>query len=495
MRYPTLFICAASSLLLHAQVPCDASLNVTSPTCPDDLDASITVVTGEGGPFTFFWAHDFTLTGPSADELGIGPYSVLVTDTNGCFSLLETVIENPIVPALGSMEVTNISCAGEYDGSVVFTVDPGPYTWQWLHDPTETNDTLTGLGAGEYTVFIDGGECPSFVSEWLGDPNVVIEGAYDYCPSDPPVLTTSLQWGFHPDLYEWSTGDSTTGFTVVPGTEGVIELTATDTSIGCVVTTSVTIIALPYPTVTFTAPDTLCLRTQGVATVLTSTADSLVWNWGSNGLSNDASPIVFFDEPLWQPISVQAFDSLGCGDVPMRDSVFVHPRLPAIFFAEQVPCTDEVLIELRSTSDSCAFFVGDSLVFHDCSGFVRWDMRSYDAFELTFHSTQPNRCNDTSSVMVDLRTPPMLFLPNTFTPNGDGFNDTWPGPVEIPVDDRFQVEVFDRWGTRMWVTTDPQLKWDGSTHPDGVYVYTMRMADPCQRTDEITSKGFVLLMR
>ncbi|HEY0977707.1 MAG TPA: gliding motility-associated C-terminal domain-containing protein [Flavobacteriales bacterium] len=495
MRYPTLFISFLTSLFLCAQEPCDASLNIASPSCPDEEDGSINVVTGAGGPFTYVWLHDPSINGPLATGLGIGPYTVLVTDTSGCFSILEGEVENPIVPALGVMTTTDITCAGNDDGTITFTVNPGPYTWNWLHAPTETSTVLTGLGPGMYTVVINGGECPSYVAASLGDPDIVIEGAYDYCPSAPPVLTTLPQWGFHPHVYEWSTGDSTSGFTVVPGTDGTIELTATDTVIGCVVTASVTVTALPYPTVTFAAPDTLCLRTTGVATVLTSTADSLVWLWGDNGLSHLESPTLYFDDPLWQPISLQGFDSLGCGDVPMVDSIFILPRLPATFFAEQVPCTHLVDIDLRSTADSCAFFIGDSLVFNDCSGFIRWDVGDYDEFDFTFHSTQPNECHDTSSVSIDVRTVPVLFLPNTFTPNGDGFNDTWPGPVDIPDDGWFQMQLFDRWGTSLWSTIDSQEKWDGSTHPDGVYVYTMRMRDPCSPQDEITSKGFVLLMR
>ncbi|MBP8879157.1 MAG: gliding motility-associated C-terminal domain-containing protein, partial [Flavobacteriales bacterium] len=140
------------------------------------------------------------------------------------------------------------------------------------------------------------------------------------------------------------------------------------------------------------------------------------------------------------------------------------------------------------------FFVGDSLFMDLCSGYVRRDMRRYQEYDFTFYSTQPNRCDDTSAVHIDVRTEPTLFLPNAFTPDGDGINDTWPGPVDIP-EDGFEVQLFDRWGVSQWASIDTQAKWDGSLLPVGVYVYTMRHRDPCEPTQEVARNGTVTLIR
>ncbi|MCB0764098.1 MAG: gliding motility-associated C-terminal domain-containing protein, partial [Flavobacteriales bacterium] len=101
---------------------------------------------------------------------------------------------------------------------------------------------------------------------------------------------------------------------------------------------------------------------------------------------------------------------------------------------------------------------------------------------------------DTSAVRLDVRTEPTLFLPTAFTPDGDGVNDVWPGPVEIP-DAGFEIQVFARSGERLWSTTDTQAKWDGASLPIGVYPYTMRMRDPCKPTDEVARNGFVTIVR
>jgi gliding motility-associated-like protein len=494
MRTLILLASLCSALVGHGQEPCDVELTGTPLICPDDHDATLTVVANTPGQYTYYWSHDATLNAPTATGLTYGAYSVTVTDTSGCVSELDTVIVAPDVPQLGTMTATNISCAGANDGTLTFTVNPGPYTWEWTDDPTITSPVRTGLGPGSYGVVVHGGLCPSYVFANLGDPAVEISGNADYCPSDLPTLSAQLDWGFQPDVYYWSTGEFTPSINVVPGMNGLVTVTAIDTSIGCVVTDDITLTELPHPTVAFNPPDTLCIRTEATIMPTTSTADSLIWTWGSSGLSNAPNALVSFTDPYWQPVTLQGFDTLGCGTVPVEDSIYVRPRLPAIYTAEQVPCSHNIQLQLGSAADSCAFFVGDSLVLHACSGFYEVDVEQYGNYDLTFYSTQPDHCDDTLSSSIEVRTVPVLFLPTAFTPNNDGINDTWPGLVDIP-DAGFEVLVFDRWGTILWSTKDTQAKWDGGGLPTGVYGYTMRMRDPCQPEDEIARNGIVTLLR
>ena len=494
MRLHYLLLFIVFSLASSAQDDCGVTLTGTPLTCPGDANATLTVVGGVGGPFTYGWSHDPFLQDATATGLPIGFYTVFVSGALGCDTLIEAMIMDPPVPPLGTMATTNITCAGSNDGTVTFTVDPGPYTWEWTFDPAETNTTLTDLGPGDYTVLVSGGLCPSYITGTLGDPAITIIGELEYCPSNPPQLTVVPEWGFQPDVFVWNTGQTTGTITVDPGTVGTVEVTAVDTTTGCVLTADVSLTELPPPTVALGVPDTVCIRVPAIANTTSSNADSLVWRWGDSGSSNLQDPTVVFDEPFWQPISLQGFDAFGCGSAPVEDSVYVRPRIPATFTAEQIPCTSFIELNLTSASDSCAFFIGDSLVMHDCRGLFTRDLRRYLPYDLTFYSTQPNHCDDTLSVTIDLKMEPTLHLPNAFTPNGDGINDLWPGPVEIP-EAGYEVQLFDRWGANLWATTDTQEKWDGAEQPIGVYLYTMRMRDPCEGTKEITKNGFVTLVR
>jgi gliding motility-associated-like protein len=73
------------------------------------------------------------------------------------------------------------------------------------------------------------------------------------------------------------------------------------------------------------------------------------------------------------------------------------------------------------------------------------------------------------------------YGPNAFTPNGDGINDTW-RPINNVVDiERYELDVYDRWGRTVFTSTDPFEEWDGtfggSLVPLGVYAYRSRMYD------------------
>ncbi|MBK8581631.1 MAG: gliding motility-associated C-terminal domain-containing protein [Flavobacteriales bacterium] len=446
--------------------------------------------------YTYFWSQDATLQGPTATGLPVGPYTVAVFDTTGCASLFDTVIAPPIVTPLGTLDVTDISCAGLNDGSITLTLNPGPYTFQWLDDPTITALTRNNLPPGQYVVLVSGGTCPSYLFSELGTPSISIGGSADgsYCPSDPPTLTADAYFGFQPDTYIWSTGDTTASFTVDVGTVGIVSVTAVDTSSGCTNTSDIFLTLLPSPSVTFATPDSLCLRVPGLAGVLLSNADSLVWRWGpmaSAMRTSPPSPLMNLNgSPFRCKVSTLArlWQPAGIGQ-HLRAS-----PLPAIFTAVQLPCTPSIDVKFSSLADSCAFFVGDSLVLGSCNGFFHVDLERYGEYDFTFYSTRPDQCDDTSTFHIDVRTAPTAFIPNSFTPNGDTFNDTWPGPLDIP-ELNYEVQIFDRWGAYIWGTTDTEEKWDGANMPLGVYVYTMHMRDPCNPKDEVSKNGTVTLFR
>jgi len=71
-------------------------------------------------------------------------------------------------------------------------------------------------------------------------------------------------------------------------------------------------------------------------------------------------------------------------------------------------------------------------------------------------------------------TPPMsLYVPNTFTPNGDGINDTFGVAGEAVKD--FNIQVYNRWGEKIFESENANVRWDGTFKgenvPIGAYVY------------------------
>jgi len=114
-------------------------------------------------------------------------------------------------------------------------------------------------------------------------------------------------------------------------------------------------------------------------------------------------------------------------------------------------------------------------------------------YKFLFEATGSNGCVSTQEVTVTvLQT---LYMPNSFTPNGDGINEVF----RVPPGSAFQLEafsIFDRWGNRVFVTGDITKGWDGKYRNKilpGTYVYLITGKDPNKKNAVI--KGTVALIR
>lgn len=84
-----------------------------------------------------------------------------------------------------------------------------------------------------------------------------------------------------------------------------------------------------------------------------------------------------------------------------------------------------------------------------------------------------------SSNTVCVTPVPEVFVPNAFSPNGDGTNDVFlPFFSSLPVEADYELLIFDRWGALVFETNNPANGWDGIYRGElitnGVYVYTLR---------------------
>lgn len=103
-----------------------------------------------------------------------------------------------------------------------------------------------------------------------------------------------------------------------------------------------------------------------------------------------------------------------------------------------------------------------------------------------YTGTGAARTECTPSEKVATIVVPKLEIPNVFTPNGDGKNDTF---VLTAAESGDKVQIFNRWGRLIKEYTNYQNDWDGKEQPAGVYYYMLT-----DRTGK-TTKGWVELAR
>lgn len=94
-----------------------------------------------------------------------------------------------------------------------------------------------------------------------------------------------------------------------------------------------------------------------------------------------------------------------------------------------------------------------------------------------------------------IETPFSFFIPNIFTPNGDGFNDVFsPNVINI---DRWKCFIYNRWGQKVYELNNNVVSWNGKTIsennvPDGTYYYVFTAFI---ENEKISEKGFITLLR
>lgn len=109
-------------------------------------------------------------------------------------------------------------------------------------------------------------------------------------------------------------------------------------------------------------------------------------------------------------------------------------------------------------------------------------------------------CTDTAMKTIRATDPPVtLTLPNIFTPNADGNNDVFK-PLNIIGITGGVIEIYNRWGIRIFESSDLSFTWDGKTSsgsaaPDGVYYYIVKAQTKSPKDPEIDLKGYVTLSK
>jgi len=211
--------------------------------CNGGNDGAATVTAGGGTPsYTYLW--DNSETTASATMLDAGVHTVTVTDANGCTATASVTITEPAVLTATAI-VTDVTCKGDTDGSIDITPTGGTTPYSFLWSTTSTNEDLTGVGAGTYTVTItDANNCVFVLTETVDEPALPL--AIDNISStdvscnggNDGSATVNVSGGWGSYTYAWS--NSVTTATNSGLTAGTYSVTVTDLN-GCEVASSVTI--------------------------------------------------------------------------------------------------------------------------------------------------------------------------------------------------------------------------------------------------------------
>lgn len=96
-------------------------------------------------------------------------------------------------------------------------------------------------------------------------------------------------------------------------------------------------------------------------------------------------------------------------------------------------------------------------------------------------------CADSVLINVEVEDQFLVYIPNAFSPDGDGINELFFVQGNDINPKEFELHIFDRWGNEVFTTTDQLIGWDGSGLPHGVYDYRLKL-----RSDRTLQKRIIM---
>ncbi len=203
---------ATDSYTVVDPAPVTSTLTTTNVDCfGASTGAADLTPAGGTAPYTFLWSN-FSI---SEDLTGVpaGTYTVVITDANGCRAIDTAVITQNTQIAIAGV-VTNVTCFGAADGSVLVTVTGGtaPYTYAWSSGGTA--DLEQGLAPGTYTVTVtDALGCTMTATYTITGPTELIGSGMvtnvSCNGSNDGSISLTVAGGSTPYTYLWSNNATT----------------------------------------------------------------------------------------------------------------------------------------------------------------------------------------------------------------------------------------------------------------------------------------------
>ncbi|MBL4593921.1 MAG: gliding motility-associated C-terminal domain-containing protein, partial [Flavobacteriales bacterium] len=526
---------------LNVTVLCGACyqplITVTNPTCKDGTNGSIVVdptfVFGSEMQ-SFSWTDSITgtilqttmnLTAGMMDSLtniGAGAYTITMVDSGGCSQDTTIYLTEPDSVMINTITADDIVCIGGNIQIDATAIDgngaPFNYTWTDL----STGTVIPGNGPHTVSPIVS----PTCYSVFATDPLGCISSASQVCISLYPNLIANTPNGtpydtitvcpasadngpFGTTINMSTIGGSGTGYnynwydngtlignggaiTVTPNTPTTYVGVATDdcTTPADSVWFTVNWFDVITPEFTKNKPDSCYPIT--VEFTNTSTPAALIFNtaWTfSGGATLNGDPVSnTFGTPSCQDATMTVTTTDGC-DFSMTKVDYVCPYdYPVANYSMNPPITDLLNTQIQFTNLSTGGTSPYTFLWNFGSGLMpdtsvvtnpnfTYPDDIPGVYPVLLTVTDINGCQDTVLSTVIVNGVYLFYIPNSFTPDGDGINDVFKPAGEGIDFSQYTMQIFDRWGELMYDISNAERGWDGTYKgkPVGAGVYIWKI--------------------
>ena len=407
-------------------------------------------------------------------------YSVLYT-WNGCTATDDiTVTVNP-TPTV-SVNNPNI-CFGD---TTLLTATPnlpnGVYNWITANETTQSisvSPQVTTTYDVEYTL---NGCTSAIATSTVTVTPLPIITVPDIIICDGATGTLTATANVAGGTYTWSQGGTTAS--IMEGPQTTTSYNVSYTVNGCTSNTeSPTITVNPLPNVSFTADTTSGCVPVVVNLSADTTGQQASYTWSSNGGGGSVGANAQMNFGVGGCYDVTLTATLnGCSySVTQPDFVCVQDYPQANFEANPPSFTESTqVLNFNNSSIGATGYVwnfGDGNVSnqeypeHLFQG-------TNNGYTITLIASTSMGCMDSTSITISANLGEVYYIPNSFTPDGDKYNQIFKPVVSTGISsDGYEMLIFNRWGEIMFESKNINVGWDGSYGsegldcPSGTYTY------------------------
>jgi gliding motility-associated-like protein len=453
-------------------------------------------ITASGGA-NYLWSTNETTAIISANPISTTTYTVTVTSADNCTATASATVDIISNVSLTTL-VTNASCFAGNDGSIDITVTGGTAPFTFLWNDNNTAEDRTGLIAGNYSVTATGADgCAGTITADISEPSqltVVADIINEACAGNSDgSISLTVNGGTPSYSYLWFDNDASQNKSGLA--QGNYAVTVSDNN-GCSVIENYNVGIEPPLDLNGVVINPSCPpAADGEVNVSVSGGNGgYTFIWSDNSTNVDAANLLPGD------YDVTVTDSRGCTTTANFSLSYQYQ------FDIIVSPTDTTIIKGLTTSIIVTANVNNSIgyVWTPAEGLSCTDCASPVARPLentTYNvvATDANGCTDTDSALIKVEDIGNIYVPNSFSPNGDGANDVYQlFGVRPEYMKRFYFAVYDRWGEQVFSSEEPDFKWDGTFKgkelTPAVFVYYLKFVLVGGDTIE-ERKGSILLLR
>jgi gliding motility-associated-like protein len=317
-----------------------------------------------------------------------------------------------------------------------------------------------------------------------------------------PFTATSFRWDFGDGSSQLGGSGSVTHTYAAGGTYDV-KLVLIDTNY-CNEPDSIIHQIRISPTVKaqFTTPPVGCVPYNAAFTNTSLGGMQFLWDFGDGSSSTATDPTHLYNNTGTYNVRLIATDTNTCNktDTSAYFAITVSPNPSSAFTYTPQPTQPNAPVSflnaaIGATRYKWLFGDGDSLVTVRPDTVVQHLYNASGTYNACLVSYNNSGCSDTSCQPIQITIINGVDVPNAFTPNGDGRNDkVYVRGYGIA---KMTWSIYNRWGTLVYIGTDPNEGWDGTykgrLQPQDVYHYTLLIE--FSGKERTTQKGDITLLR